>query len=175
MYSTPAPIVVGVDDSPQSRAALRFALREAVRRGSPLDVVTAWTWPSLTSVDSETETREPARALAQEVQDVALAEVLEDFDMLPILSRQVVEGDAGQVLLRIAKSADYLVVGSSRLSQPDGIQLGPVSDHCVRHATCPVLVVPEPVSRIPASQLMAAATSAPNACPAVAAQRHHSR
>jgi nucleotide-binding universal stress UspA family protein len=156
MYRTPAPIVVGVDDSPQSRTALRFALREAVRRGSPLDVVTAWSWQSRATAGSDTENREPARALAQEVQDAALTDVLDDVDTLPILSRQVVEGDAAQVLVRTARGADYLVVGSSRLSRPDGIVLGRVGDHCVRHATCPVLVVPEPLARIPATQLMAA-------------------
>jgi nucleotide-binding universal stress UspA family protein len=160
MNNTPAPIVVGVDGSSESRAALRFALREAVRRGSPLDVVTSWAWPGLPNADSEEETRELARALAQEVQDDAIAEVLGDFDNLPILSRQVVEGDASQVLMRIARGADYLVIGSSRLSQPHGARLGPVGERCVRHATCPVLVVSAPPSLVPAGELIAAAATA---------------
>lgn len=39
------PITAGVDGSPESRAALAWSGREAVRRGVPLRVVYAWHWP----------------------------------------------------------------------------------------------------------------------------------
>ncbi len=128
-----APIVVGVDDTDAARAALSFAMREASRRGSTLDVVTAWTpW---TLVD---------RAYAQDVQDLAVAEALRGFEGSPTVSRLVIEGDAATVLLAMARTADYLVIGAGRGIFDASGQLGSVTEQCVRAAGCPVLVVPRP-------------------------------
>jgi len=152
-----APIVVGVDDSASGKTALRFALREANRRGSALDVVTAWTFHTLADAPEPDDAREWTRANAQDVQDRAVADVISDFDVLPILSRQVVEGDPAQVLLRIARNADYLVVGGSQKGPMRRILMGSVSEYCVRHATCPVLVVPTPVCEDVNEELLVAA------------------
>jgi nucleotide-binding universal stress UspA family protein len=133
MNSTKAPIVVGVDDTDAGRAALSFAMREATKRGSSLDVVTAWT--ARTLVDRE---------YAQDVQDLAVAGALRGLDGSPTLSRQVVEGDAATVLLAIARTADYLVVGAGRGIFGESSTLGSVTEQCVRAAGCPVLVVPSP-------------------------------
>lgn len=116
-------------------------MREATRRGSTLDVVTAWTSVLRGDAPGRNESREGARALAQQVQDLAVAAVLNGFGVSPVLSRQVVEGDAGDVLLQMARTADYLVVGTGRSGRPKRRLLGSVSDYCVRHARCPVLVV----------------------------------
>lgn len=142
MSDTRAPIVVGVDETEAGRAALLFAMREAARRGSTLDVVTAWTSVSLNDLPGPGDPREWARALAQQVQDIAVAAVLHGFEASPLLSRLVVEGEAGHVLLQMARTADYLVVGTGRSGRPKRSLLGSVSDYCVRHARCPVLVVP---------------------------------
>lgn len=142
MSHTPAPIVVGLDDSASSAAALRFALQEALRRGSPLDVVTAWMSRAVADLAVPENPRESARARAQKMQDAAVAASLEEYDGPSILSRRIVEGDAAQVLLRLARRADYLVVGTGRMEPTKRTLLGSVSAHCVRHARCPVLVVP---------------------------------
>jgi nucleotide-binding universal stress UspA family protein len=142
--TTNRPIVVGVDDTPAGRAALRFALQEATRRGSALDIVTAWTWHALADAPGPDDGREWTRAYAQEVQDQAVAAVLSDFDELPVLSRQVVEGDAAQVLVRMTRGAGYLVVGRAHKGPVRRLLLGSVSEYCIRHASCPVLVVPAP-------------------------------
>ena|SRR6478752_6747805 len=133
MTQKKAPIVVGVDDTEAGRAALSFAMREATKRGSSLDVVTAWTPRTL--VDRE---------YAQDVQDLAVAGALRGLEGSPTLSRQVVEGDAATVLLAMARTADYLVVGAGRGIFGESTPLGSVTEQCVRAAGCPVLVVPRP-------------------------------
>ncbi len=144
MNAGPGSIVVGLNDTAASRAALSFAWREADRRGSALDVVTAWTRRTVTDLPGSSKSREWTRAYAQEVQDTAVAAVLRGFEGASMMSRQVVEGEAAQVLLRMARTADYLVVGSGHKGTMRRMLLGSVSEHCVRHAQCPVLVVPPP-------------------------------
>lgn len=136
-----APIVVGVDDTPAGRAALTFALQEGRRRGSPVDVVTAWSWRTAVDAPGPDGAPESTRAYAQQVQDDAVALALTDVDNPPVLSRQVIEGDPAEVLLRLARSADYLVIGDSRKGPLKRLLLGSVGDQCLRNAPCPVLVV----------------------------------
>lgn len=142
MIGTQSTIVVGVDDSHAAAAALRFAVREAFRRGSRLDVVTAWSYHPMGDLPIVDDPREWARAAAQEIQDDAVAAAIAEVDTAPVLSRQVVEGDAGDVLGHAARDADYLVVGTGRKGAVRRMILGSVSEHLVRHAPCPVLVVP---------------------------------
>ncbi len=142
MTGTHSAIVVGVDDSHAAAAALRFALREATRRGSRLDVVTTWSYHPMGDLPTVDDPREWARAAAQEIQDDAVAAAIADVETAPVLSRQVVEGDAAQVLGHAARDADYLVVGTGRKGAVRRMILGSVSEHLVRHAPCPVLVVP---------------------------------
>ncbi|MDX6309399.1 MAG: hypothetical protein QOI06_2445 [Nocardioidaceae bacterium] len=158
MKDNVAPIVVGVDNSDAARAALRFALGEASRRGCALDVVTVWSLYAQPGGTAPVDAREWTRAEAQHVQDCAVASVLTDYDAAPpILSRQVIEGDPAQVLLRIARNADYLVVGSGRKGPMKRLLAGSVSEFCVRHAACPVLVVPAPMNdNMPEAQLQPA-------------------
>lgn len=142
-------VVVGVDETDESMAALAFGMREAAVRGIALDVVTAWTLvdgdhSALGDDVRHDELPERARRHAQQVQDRAVALTLQEVDVRPLLSRQVLEGEPGKVLVRVAREADYLVVGT-----PAGgrIWLGShssVSDYCLRHATCAVVVVQTP-------------------------------
>jgi nucleotide-binding universal stress UspA family protein len=55
----------------------------------------------------------------------------------------VVRGHPAQVLLETATGAYLLVVGSRGHGTFAGMLLGSVSQHCVQHAPCPVLVVPQ--------------------------------
>jgi nucleotide-binding universal stress UspA family protein len=59
----------------------------------------------------------------------------------PIVTR-VVQGHPAQVLLDAARGADLLVVGSRGHGTLAGMLLGSVSQHCVQHSPCPVVVVP---------------------------------
>jgi nucleotide-binding universal stress UspA family protein len=143
-------IVVGIDGSAGSRAALVWALAEAARRGDELVAVSAfpvdfyWTDAYLLdarridAVRADTEAR--ARAMVDEARrDPALGPVPGSAG-LPV--RTVVVGGApAEHLVRSAEDADLLVVGSRGRSGVRSTLLGSVALHCVTHARCPVVVV----------------------------------
>jgi hypothetical protein len=136
-------VAVGVSHGPGSRAALAFAMREAAVRGSPLQVITVWTGPD----DDVRDGHQPARSRwgAQRIQDSAVAQTLQAVESRPVLSRLVIEGDAGRMLLRLAQDAAFLVVGSEGEPARTGSSLS-VGAYCLRNATGAVVVVPAPAS-----------------------------
>jgi nucleotide-binding universal stress UspA family protein len=135
-------IVVGVDGSPASRAALEFALREADRRGSSVEVVTTWSWTEPYEAMAGGATPEVARDAAERAQEQAIHSVMTGLTAIPVVSRLVLEGDPGQTLVRAARGASYLVVGHTHKGALKRALLGSVSEYCVRHASVPVMVVP---------------------------------
>ena len=145
---TPGRIVVGLDDTSQSEAALAFAVTEARRTGDAVHVVTAWAVrpPALedpAKLDrGVVETSEDLRARAERAQERALADV--DTDGVS-LTREFVEGAAGRVLVEQSRAARLLVVGSRALGPLRAALLGSVSRYVAQHAACPVVVVPSRV------------------------------
>lgn len=132
-------IVVGVDGSESSKAALRWAIRQAKLTGESVDAVIAWRIPSSYGWAPYPVSMPDLEGDAKSVLIAALAEVsaLEpDVLVRPI----VTEGNAAEALLRAAKGADLLVVGSRGHGEFASALLGSVSMHCVLHAPCPVLV-----------------------------------
>ncbi len=132
-------IVVGVDASGPSKEALRWAARQAQLSGDELRVVMSWEIPSMAywaplpdGLDFEKETRE---ALHRTVVDV-----LGEAPLLPV-TEVVAEGHPAPVLLRESTNAELLVVGSRGHGEFTGMLIGSVSEHCVTHASCPVVVV----------------------------------
>jgi nucleotide-binding universal stress UspA family protein len=149
----PPAIVVGVDGTPASQAALVFALREGARRGGAVEVVTAWAFQGPYEEVAGSESIEQLRAHAEHTQDETVTAALRRIDAQPVVSRSVVQGSPGPVLLAASRAADYLVVGSAHKPAPHTnamtapatrFQLGSVSQYCLRHATIPVMVVPVP-------------------------------
>jgi len=143
-------VVVGVDGSPGSRAALVYALTAAARRGADLLVVSTYTiqavWvggyplgvPALSTVHEATESR--VRALIEEARhDPAAAAVAGAAQVVTGLLVSV--GPAASMLVEAAKGADLLVVGSRGRGAVRSVLLGSVALHCVSHAPCPVVVV----------------------------------
>jgi nucleotide-binding universal stress UspA family protein len=144
----PALIVVGLDDTSQSEAALAFAVAEARRTGDRVRVVTAWAVRPPAMEDPAkldrgvVVTGEDLRARAERAQEQALADVNTDgVD----LSREFVEGAAGRVLVELSHEARLLVVGSRALGPLRAALLGSVSRYVAQHAACPVVVVPSRV------------------------------
>lgn len=139
-------IVVGVDGSEGSAVALRWAIDDAHRRHATVDAVHAWLYPYMgdvagmaVSVLGEDEMQQSARA----VLDGAIAAVGptgDDVTINPVL----VHGSAATALLQTATGAELLVVGSRGHGGFMGLLLGSVSQQCVHHAPCPVVVVPHP-------------------------------
>ncbi len=135
-----APVVVGVDGSPASKDALRWAANYARLTGAPLKVVSAWHWPvSLVGALPMPEDFDPM-AETHDTLEAILSEVLGADPGCPVTS-QVVGGPASAVLVEESHGAALLVVGSRGHGGFTGLLLGSVSEHCTRYATCPVVVV----------------------------------
>jgi nucleotide-binding universal stress UspA family protein len=136
-------IVVGVDASEGSRAALRWAFDEARLRACPLDVVTVWQYPVLTTLPAF-GALPPIEDLSTEA-ETSLTQVLAEEGVASTdavaVSTVVAEGAAAAALLETATDADLLVVGSRGHGGFTGMLLGSVSQHVVSHAPCPVVVV----------------------------------
>ena len=137
-----ARIVVGVDGSESSQAALRWALRQAKLAGARVDAVTTWHYPAAyglgpTLADNDFE------GTAHQILSEALAAAGAGdagVTVVPLVS----EGYPGDVLLDVAKGAGLLVLGRRGRSGFTSALIGSVSLHCVLHAHCPVLVLHEP-------------------------------
>ena len=137
-------IVVGVDGSAGSKAALAFALQEGLARRATVEVVTTWLMgPAISDIATATTVEEEEQK-ARECQDDTLREVLEGFAERPTISQVVLQSYGGHALVEAAHDAALLVVGSGRKSLVARALLGSVSEYCVRHARVPVVVVPDP-------------------------------
>ncbi len=139
-------IVVGVDGSPASLEALRWAVGQAALTGAAVEAVTAWEYPAdygaadygaapmSSGIDWQANAREALEtALGQAVAADA-----------PAIMRTVQQGHPAKVLLNASAGAELLVVGNRGHGGFAGLLLGSVSDHVVAHAACPVLVIRHP-------------------------------
>lgn len=141
--STPTPggdpIVVGLDGSPQSLKALRWAVGMAGLLGAPINVVTAWQYPTTYGYASPLPDWNPEDD-AREIQARAVAGVFGD-DPPAGLAYVLQAGGAAAVLLTASETARMLVVGSRGHGGFAGLLLGSVSSTVAEHASCPVLIV----------------------------------
>lgn len=141
--STAPRIVAGVDGSPVSIAALRWAIRQAEITGGAVDAVIAWEFPiaggsygwAPTTPFDDTDYSE----LAAKTLNAAIAEVGPPPGVT--VNEIVNHGNAAQVLLDAAKDADLLVVGNRGHGGLADALIGSVSVRCLHHATCPVVIV----------------------------------
>ena len=140
-------VVVGVDGSPGSRAALLFALHDAARRGLPVEAVTSYRtpdyWMDFYGVDPSAF--DQARTSTVERMRAFVAEVLPDGPQPPPEVRVRAHlGSAADALIRASHHAELLVVGSRGHGGFTSMLLGSVSMQCVLHAVSPVTVVHSP-------------------------------
>jgi nucleotide-binding universal stress UspA family protein len=149
----PGTIVVGVDGSAPSIAALRFASEEAELRNAQLVAVHAWTFVASSAIADPGLIPVPdidyvgqldvERDAAQAELDVALEKAFPDGPPVDVEAR-LVEGPAGDVLVSEGESADLIVIGSAGKSGLKSVLLGSVSRHVVSHSRMPVTVVKAP-------------------------------
>ncbi|HSP36911.1 MAG TPA: universal stress protein [Frankiaceae bacterium] len=139
-------IVVGVDGSEPSLVALQAAVDLARVLNGKLEVVTVWDFPTATGIPVPLPPEFNPAAIAAEVADAAVRKVL-GSESEPAAEVKTVEGRPRVVLPAMSRDARMLVVGSNGHNRIEGALLGSVSESCVRHASCPVLVVPSPPDR----------------------------
>jgi len=139
-------VVVGVDGSPESRAAIEFAMREATRRQASLRVIAAAQLPEYwmiaygtADLPSPEEVLADTRRLARH----SLDEVVNDHPELAAVEFTVeaIAGSPGPVLVDASQGADLLVLGHRGRGAVRSALLGSVGLHCALHATCPTTIV----------------------------------
>jgi nucleotide-binding universal stress UspA family protein len=151
----PPAIVVGIDGSEDSKHALRWAAQQAELTNAPLHVITAWQYP----VDFGTAWQIPATygrshdfshvdfsEDAKKTLDGVIEEVL-GKDPRVTVAPQLVRGHPAQVLIEASRQAGLLAVGASGHGGFVGMLLGSVTQHCVGHSACPVVVIRRPAQK----------------------------
>jgi nucleotide-binding universal stress UspA family protein len=138
-------ILVAVDGSPASDAALRWAGREADMRGAPITLMhvvvpVAVSWPvgSLQGSFSQWQ-EENAQNVINQAQKTLQAEF--DVSGFPAIHTEVRHGNDIAQLTRASREAQMIVVGSRGMGAFGSAVLGSVSTGLVHHARCPVAVV----------------------------------
>lgn len=127
-------VLVGVDTSLDSRHALQIAAEEARLRGDAVHAIHAVYWDH---IGAELATPDTKQLVAWGKQLVADELERAGVDARPV----VVAGHAADVLVRHSTHADLLVLGSRGRNPLAVLLLGSTSDHCARHAGCPVMLV----------------------------------
>lgn len=151
-----AIIAVGVDDTVSSRRALAWAAREAVRRGAQLEVITAWTWDAVEGAPLASADPQTVLAVADRIQRDAVLEVLDAMEVTPSVSRRVVQSTAAEALVDASRHADLVVVGTHGRGPVRSFLLGSVSMSVIKHASCPVVVMPPTGADGPAKEPLTA-------------------
>lgn len=143
------PIVVGVDDSPGTELALRWAADEARARDVPIRLITAFRYdlaadrlPAFVTVSSieVLEPRQVAEQLLANAVNTVTAAGAE-------ASSESVDGDPVRVLVSESARASMLVLGSRQLSSFGSAVLGSVSAAVAARSTAPTVVVRGPAGR----------------------------
>jgi nucleotide-binding universal stress UspA family protein len=133
-------IVVGVDGSAHSAAALRWALQEAESHRGEVTALFAWQVPFLSF---------PGAFERDELETRAKGFLVETVSAIaprpPVPLRTVVaEGDPTESLIEAAKDADLLALGTRGHSPVVGLLLGWVCQAAAAVAPCPVVLVKAP-------------------------------
>jgi len=154
-------IVVGVDGSPSSLAALRWAHDQAAAHDAKLYAVMAAVPPPVTvSAGMPRVTNTAPRDTAERTLDDAVRRAVGDAPAVPV-ERTVLAGSPAKVLLDFSADADLLVVGSRGIGGFAGLLLGSVSQQVTQHGRCPVVVIRPPEAAADAGDAGAAPVADP--------------
>ena len=132
-------IVVGIDGSPSSNAALGWAIRQAELTGSTLQALTTWEWPSGFGWPMPFPSDYDPASDAQKMLDDVLEPLKKDHPHVTV-SPVVVEGHPAPILVEASRGAELLVVGNRGHGGFAGMLLGSVSKYCASNAHCPTLI-----------------------------------
>ena len=140
-----AAVVVGVDGTEASHAALRLAVHEARLRGLEVRAVHVWHVPVSLYLAGSAPTEDECAAYeaeARAVLDAAIAELGADAEGVSVTPVLCEAPATAAPLVREAEMAELLVLGSRGVGPVRELLGTSVSHTCVHRAACPVLVVP---------------------------------
>lgn len=138
-------IVVGVDGSPASVSALKWAVQHARTSGSRVRAVTVWHYPISHGIEIDVAhihlSEDAGRLLAN---TVAAAGVSNGE-----IERLVLQGRTTRRLVEQSETAALLVLGVHASQHRLAVPHASVSRHCLQHARCPVALVPHTDTDVP--------------------------
>lgn len=139
-------VVAAVDIDEPCSAVLDFAFAEAGRRGVGLSVIHVWDEPWVVAYGQDDPgVAEDVAAIERERADRLAALVATARRGWPGVEvfQQVATGSAASLLVAVADRAGLMVTGARRHGEGEhGMVVGPVTQTLLRHAGCPVAVVP---------------------------------
>jgi nucleotide-binding universal stress UspA family protein len=130
--------VVGLDDTPTARAALRWASRQARFTGATVRAVHVIDWPIGIEAFGSVEVGEDGRLPEEKISAPyrrGIHRVFEEVVPEPGWQLQFAEGDTAQVLVAEADDADLLVIGARTNPDWTGDVSGPIAHRCLSHTT----------------------------------------
>ncbi|CAA9371747.1 MAG: Universal stress protein family [uncultured Nocardioides sp.] len=137
-------ILVGHDGSPASSQAVVWAARHAARLGDPLHVLRAW---KMTNAPRPASLHPGYVPPLSEFEDAVLHQLSRQIEGLGLptacdVRLHAVHGQSADKLIEAAARAELVVVGARGAGGFRGLLLGSTADQVMRHAPCPVVVVP---------------------------------
>ena len=152
-------IVVGVDGSPGSDAALRWALEEARLRHAPVRVVHAYQVPQTAPVDAGVGIAGPTHHPVFSAEDLERLEAAAEQEAQGVIEsslerageaakgltieRAPLAGPPAEMLIAAGREAVLLVLGTRGHGGFVGLLLGSVSQQLAQHPPCPVVILPQ--------------------------------
>ena len=127
-------IVVGVDGSPASEIALRWAVQEAATWRAHLVVAHAWDYP-YREVGTAAVKRDAEQLLA------TVGDAARQGCEVATVEELLVHGSAANGLIEASVDADLLVVGTRGRGPVRSLLLGSTSNYVMQHARCPVAII----------------------------------
>ena len=134
-------VVVGVDGSVDSARALRWAHDYAQQTGATIEAIGVYEVPVMLGPTAMAGFQD-AHSLERAAHETVAATVTEVLGADAQVTQRVERGHPADVLIAASEGASMLVVGSRGHGGFTGLMLGSVSQHCVTHGRCPVLVMP---------------------------------
>jgi nucleotide-binding universal stress UspA family protein len=138
-------IVVGVDDSPQARAALAWAADMARRTGSTLVGVHVLAWPQASDLFSYSVVADqvyPDPEQLEATYRTPSERVFAEVDPEPGWMLRFAQGHAGHVLVDLARDARMLVLGAREHTGIMRLLNGSTGHYCLSHVACPLVAIP---------------------------------
>ena len=162
---TRSKILVGVDGSDSSLAALEWATALAAQQDASVTAAMTWSYPTALLMPVVGAPVVPADYVSGATRAKLTAAVAGSSRADLITEEWVVMGAARSVLSDATEDHDLLVLGRSGNSRVRQLFVGSTAAYCVRHAECPVVVVRDAVT--PESDITVAVDGSPSSIDAL--------